>query len=43
MQRRLFKKGREKNLISFGPIYSIPFRDEAIMHDFQERKEVMSG
>jgi len=43
MQRRLFKKGREKKLISFGPIYTIPFADEAIMQEFQERKELMSG
>jgi hypothetical protein len=43
VQRRLFKKGREKKLISFGPIYTISFKDEARMHDFQERKEVRSG
>jgi hypothetical protein len=41
--QKAIQKREEKKLISFGPIYTIPFEDEAIMQEFQERKEVMSG
>jgi len=37
VQRRLAKKEGKK--IDF--FYSIPFEDEARMHDFHERKEVI--
>jgi hypothetical protein len=37
------QKREEKKWNFFLLVYTIPFEDEARMHDFQKSKEVMSG